>query len=1146
MTRFIVSIAVLVLLSASQSFAKSPPPGTGFQDVPTNVLIMLDTSGSMAWDASAGETEYPFDVVFDSAGNKYVASYYSEIEKYDSSNNFVLEWGEYDSGGATNGKFQYIYGMAIDSTDKIYVSDHRRGRVQVFDTDGNYLSKFSISTSYAYGIAIDTADNIYVVNGNGDVEKYNTSGTRLQTWSSVNGAYLIATDSSDNVYITKYSSRRVYKYDSNGNAVNSFGGNNYFSMSYYPYGIEVDNSGNIYVGEYSGSHKVYKYNSAGVLQSSIGGYGTSLGDFRYPKGIAKDAAGDIWVADYYNNRIQKADGSEEWPGGGGSRIEQAKQVIKDIVSNSTLTDGANFGLMEWNTSASMVVDVSSTGAAEIYTAVDSLSAGGGTELDHAMALANSYMHSSGLINASVWCQNNLLVIISDGEWVDHSSSSLASQLYNNHDVKTFVVGFTVSSSGSGAANYVTISQNGGTYPDSPVFANNWQTLYESISNYILQIISSNLTFSAPTIMPEITGSDHILQATFKHKTAHQWKGHLNKYVLSADGSVGALQWDAGEVLASRAASDRQIWTVGPGLTATDYNNFVTANLDDLRVPLLENSGTSLTDEELEGLIDFVRGVDSYSEFSGGVDDEGDAIIAGERWKLADIYHSRAVVVGPPSAYASDEEDSKTEAYYRYANAYHTFKANEAGRDSVVYAGSNGGMLHAFDSSDGSEKWAFIPPSIMPNFKDMISATANESASIYGVDGSPVVKDIYYGGTWHTVLMSGARQGGHTYFALDITDPDAPLHLFTFTHNKLNDTVSYWDANGARTDYSTSSAIASAYDFSELGESWSTPLILNLPVGSGGAMTWTAVFGGGYNSGITPDYGARLFIINLEDGGQIINSIAISDSSNGNGIETSVPPTVLAITPSSSSFFQGSTDPSGAVVFFSDLQGVLWKINLTDQGTLYETARLFNVQATNRNTRYTFHKNTATVDSNGVLYQFYGTGDQQSLGDISNQIANRAYGIKHTPVMTGYPTGSMSTVTDLSNVSSGVCPTAAEDGWYFNLDSNEKVTSQATVYNSTVLFPRYTPDSSNVCAAGTAKITEHNFQCGTLDRETDLGYGVPTQAIVYKNKIYIGISTDQDSDSLPDGFTKEGNLIVGDPANPATGTVKVESWWESFF
>ena len=55
---------------------------------------------------------------------------------------------------------------------------------------------------------------------------------------------------------------------------------------------------------------------------------------------------------------------------------------------------------------------------------------------------------------------------------------------------------------------------------------------------------------------------------------------------------------------------------------------------------------------------------------------------------------------------------------------------------------------------------------------MISTKANSTInSIYGIDGSSSVKDIYIDGKWKTVLISGLGAGGHSFFALDITDPD---------------------------------------------------------------------------------------------------------------------------------------------------------------------------------------------------------------------------------------------------------------------------------------------------------------------------------------------------------------------------------------
>ena len=60
-----------------------------------------------------------------------------------------------------------------------------------------------------------------------------------------------------------------------------------------------------------------------------------------------------------------------------------KKVIK-IVSNTDLTSGANFGLMEWGTRHNIRVKISDTGAKQVYTSVDGVYASGGTDLNRAL------------------------------------------------------------------------------------------------------------------------------------------------------------------------------------------------------------------------------------------------------------------------------------------------------------------------------------------------------------------------------------------------------------------------------------------------------------------------------------------------------------------------------------------------------------------------------------------------------------------------------------------------------------------------------------------------------------------------------------------------------------------------------------------
>ena len=114
----------------------------------------------------------------------------------------------------------------------------------------------------------------------------------------------------------------------------------------------------------------------------------------------------------------------------------------------------------------------------------------------------------------------------------------------------------------------------------------------------------------------------------------------------------------------------------------------------------------------------------------------------------------------------------------------SLKNSNNNRSSIILAGANDGMLHAFNTSNGKELWAFIPPSLIQKLRTVISSKANTTNPIFGVDGSPVVKDIYYNNKWRTIALTGLGKGGNSYFALDITDVNRPTHLFTINGEQI--------------------------------------------------------------------------------------------------------------------------------------------------------------------------------------------------------------------------------------------------------------------------------------------------------------------------------------------------------------------------
>ena len=120
------------------------------------------------------------------------------------------------------------------------------------------------------------------------------------------------------------------------------------------------------------------------------------------------------------------------------------------------------------------------------------------------------------------------------------------------------------------------------------------------------------------------------------------------------------------------------------------------------------------------------------------------------------------------------------------STYNTFKTTNASRTTILLAGANDGMLHAFRESDGEELWAFIPPNLLDQLKNLKTLTGNRD---YYVDASQVVADVKTGGTWKTIAIFGERRGGNKYYALDITDTSNPLYLWSFGDTNLGETWS---------------------------------------------------------------------------------------------------------------------------------------------------------------------------------------------------------------------------------------------------------------------------------------------------------------------------------------------------------------------
>ena len=318
-----IIITLFVSLISFQAEAKSPPPGTGTSDIPANILIMLDNSGSMSAKLyNAVEVYYPLDTATDSSGNVYVLEYHnSRIKVFDSSGKYLRSFGS--NGYGCN---QWRYARQFDiHNDEIFVADTYNHQIIRMSLTGQCIAKESTIYNYPHAIAAHSA-HVYVGytswSGHG---RYISAVHRSRLYASntidtgssgLRYAWGMSLNSGGNrIIIADYVRNQLYEYSISN--YQTQGANVSFSLKqrssssysssngYFqrPTDAAYDSSGNIYALDLYG-HRLQKFNSSLVYQAKVGTYSTTSG-FNYPYGMHIDSNDKIYVTDYYNFAVRQ-------------------------------------------------------------------------------------------------------------------------------------------------------------------------------------------------------------------------------------------------------------------------------------------------------------------------------------------------------------------------------------------------------------------------------------------------------------------------------------------------------------------------------------------------------------------------------------------------------------------------------------------------------------------------------------------------------------------------------------------------------------------------------------------------------------------------------------------------------------------------
>ncbi len=538
-------------------------------------------------------------------------------------------------------------------------------------------------------------------------------------------------------------------------------------------------------------------------------------------------------------------------------------------------------------------------------------------------------------------------------------------------------------------------------------------------------------------------------------TNQDWTGDLGAYpidpataqvdtsptsaIWSASARLDAADWDTGRLIATwdpmaRTATPFR-WT--PALAPNGISATTALGM---------SLSTFAPDPSGQDVLNFLRGKSAQEKrFSGQ--------FRNRTHKLGDIVDSAPLYVGKPASF------TQTAAYFTFARAH-------SNRSPVIYIGADDGMLHAFDATTGTERFAYVPNGVFNNLVKLANPYYNQNHLFY-VNGSPQAADVQFSDlSWHTLLVGSEGAGGKSLFGLDVTDPDSIT-----TEPKLAAAV-LWEITDA-----------------DMGYTLSTPAFANTTGG------WRVLVGNGYNS---PSQKPFLYALDPQTGAvtaKVDLCAAVAGACNStlpNGLSS-----VVAINS------YGQIAAPVDTVYAGDLQGNLWRVDITNSSPVAWTVKVIfqardaggNVQPITTTPAVTLNPQFPAMLGTMVMV---GTGQLLGFSDLTTTATQTLYGIFDPPTVAGPPLG-FAGIPTRSNLVQQIMSTAsaggvsvrvessvsavtlpAKRGWYvdFTLASGERmVTDPRIEAGGGVVLTTYQPNTNSCLGGGYAWLMVLNYATG---------------------------------------------------------------------
>jgi type IV pilus assembly protein PilY1 len=675
-------------------------------------------------------------------------------------------------------------------------------------------------------------------------------------------------------------------------------------------------------------------------------------------------------------------------------------------------------------------------------------------------------------------------------------------------------------------------------------ASNARTLQEGLEAALagVQSVTGASAAAATSSQQPVAGDNFVYVALYR---TVKWDGDLKAFTINTSTNAVSTSevWSAqaqldDQVAAAGASDGRTIKFFSSSSTAVDkLKEFTVDNLtaDNLqghfegicgKTPTIAQCGTDTDDlaaaqktlaDDSINLVNYLRGHGQHEDEANNPT-AADRVYRGREHVLGDIINAVPVYVKKPPF-----------SYDTFDTSYGIFKSDHAERAPTVYIAANDGMLHAINGENGTERWAYIPTSVMPNMWRL--ADKNYSGNHrYFVDGSPAVVDICANlsvtnaqlcataGDWKTIVVGGLNKGGCGYYALDVTNPASPKGLWEFTHPNL-------------------------------GYSFGKPVVAKNKSGR-----WVVFLTSGYNNasgngcGGSGDGNGHLFVLDAATGA-LLEDIPTYISGTVAAGSSGTPSGLAKI----NAWVANAALPIADRVYGGDMLGNVWRFDfdanhLPSSGTGKEAvliAQLKDGGSPAKPQPITVRPELAQIEVDGARYAMLMLGTGRYLGDsdISDQSQQSLYVLKDslgeggiadvrgasmTRIALTHTTGPAGGEFDgkvirTSDGGGGTINWATADGWYLDFNPGgsspgERVNVSMSLQNTRLVVATNVPDQNACNIGGYAFLYSIDFMTGTSKK------GV-VGALLGGNALVAGISEYGDKTIVTN---TAGGISIEDP------------------